>query len=169
MKLPLILTCLLAGVLCACSKSSTPHYYAIALPDAQANTIAPSQRPLVVVADVELARLTPGGKLARYPTRRSLVTQLVADGEGAWLAAYTGAYEFTVEHYTAAGRQWSRVLRGLRDVRLEIQPGGDLRLLALESDGISVRRIAAGTGQVLWRTGRPQMERECAALNGGNR
>ncbi len=61
------------------------------------------------------------------------------------------------------------VLRGLRDVRLEIQPGGDLRLLALESDGISVRRIAAGTGQVLWRTGRPQMERECAALNGGNR
>lgn len=120
-------------------------------------------------ADVELARLTPGGKLARYPTRRSLVTQLVADGEGAWLAAYTGAYEFTVEHYTAAGRQWSRVLRGLRDVRLEIQPGGDLRLLALESDGISVRRIAAGTGQVLWRAGRPQMERECAALNGGNR
>jgi uncharacterized lipoprotein YmbA len=55
MKPQLILTCLLAGVLCACSKSSTPHYYAIALPDAQANTIAPSQRPLVVVADVELA------------------------------------------------------------------------------------------------------------------
>lgn len=118
-------------------------------------------------ADVELARLTPGGKLARYPTRRSLVTQLVADGDGAWLAAYTGAYEFTVEHYTAAGRQWSRVLRGLRDVRLEVQPGGDLRLIALESDGISVRRIAAATGQVLWRTGRAQMERECAGMNAG--
>lgn len=118
-------------------------------------------------ADVELARLTPGGKLARYPTRRSLVTQLVADGEGAWLAAYTGAYEFTVEHYTAAGRQWSRVLRGLRDVRLEVQPGGDLRLLALESDGVSVRRISAATGQVLWRLGRAQMEHECAGMNAG--
>jgi hypothetical protein len=118
-------------------------------------------------ADIELARLTPGGKLARYPTRRTLVTQLVADGDGAWLAAHTGAHEFTVEHYTAAGRQWSRVLRGLRDVRLEIQPGGDLRLLALESDGVSVRRISAATGQVLWRAGRVQMERECAVLNAG--
>ncbi len=118
-------------------------------------------------AEIELARLTPGGKLARYPTRRTLVTQLVADGDGAWLAAYTGHYEFTIELYTASGRQWSRALRGLRDVRLEVQPGGDLRLLALESNGITVRRIAAATGQVLWRTGRAQMDRECAVLNAG--
>lgn len=117
--------------------------------------------------EIELARLTAGGKLARFPTGRDLITQLVADGEGAWFSAYTGLYEFTIEHYTADGRQWSRVLRGVRDVRLKVQPDGDLRLIGLESNGVSVRRIAAATGQVLWRTGKAQIERDCAALNAG--
>ncbi len=56
MKLPLFLSCLLLGALSACSSStSTPDYYAIALPDAQTAAITPSQQPIVSVADVELA------------------------------------------------------------------------------------------------------------------
>lgn len=117
--------------------------------------------------DVELVRLPEGGGLARFPTGRRVATQLIADGDGAWLIANTGVHEFTIDHYTAAGRQWSRVLRGLRDARLDIQPGGDLRLLALENSGISLRRISAATGQLLWRKSRAQIDRECTALNGG--
>lgn len=42
--------------LSACSSNvSAPHYYAIALPDAQSSNQMPSQQPIIAVSDVELA------------------------------------------------------------------------------------------------------------------
>ena len=43
------------GVSACSSSSSTPQYYAIALPDAQNHVQTPSQQPVVAVSDVELA------------------------------------------------------------------------------------------------------------------
>ncbi len=43
------------GVSACSSSSSTPQYYAIALPDAQNHVQTPSQQPVVAVSDIELA------------------------------------------------------------------------------------------------------------------
>ncbi len=43
------------GVSACSSSSSTPQYYAIALPDAQSHVQTPSQQPVVAVSDIELA------------------------------------------------------------------------------------------------------------------
>jgi Uncharacterized protein conserved in bacteria len=43
------------GLSACSSSSSTPQYYAIALPDAQNHVQTPSQQPVVAVSDVELA------------------------------------------------------------------------------------------------------------------
>ena len=56
-KLRLFLAGLLLWGLAACSSSgtSTPHYYAIALPDTQSHMVAPALQPVVAVNDIELA------------------------------------------------------------------------------------------------------------------
>nr|WP_321241415.1 ABC-type transport auxiliary lipoprotein family protein [uncultured Tolumonas sp.] len=46
---------LLCGLSACSSSSSTPQYYAIALPDVQNSSQPPSQQPVVAVSDVELA------------------------------------------------------------------------------------------------------------------
>ena len=46
---------LFVGLSACSSSSSTPQYYAIALPDAQNHVQTPSQQPVVAVSDVELA------------------------------------------------------------------------------------------------------------------
>ena len=46
---------LFVGLSACSSSSSTPQYYAIALPDAQNHAQTPSQQPVVAVSDVELA------------------------------------------------------------------------------------------------------------------
>ncbi len=55
MKLRLLLTGLLLGGLAACSNGSAPHYYAIALPEAQNSVVTPNQQPVVAVNDIDLA------------------------------------------------------------------------------------------------------------------
>ena len=55
MKLRLLLTGLLLGGLAACSNGSAPHYYAIALPEAQNSFVTPNQQPVVSVNDIDLA------------------------------------------------------------------------------------------------------------------
>ncbi len=55
MKLRLLLTGLLLWGLAACSSSSAPHYYAIALPEAQNSVVTPNQQPVVAVNDIDLA------------------------------------------------------------------------------------------------------------------
>lgn len=54
-KLRLLLTGLLLGGLAACSNGSAPHYYAIALPEAQNSVVTPNQQPVVAVNDIDLA------------------------------------------------------------------------------------------------------------------
>ncbi len=54
-KLRLLLTGLLLGGLAACSNGSAPHYYAIALPEAQNSFVTPNQQPVVSVNDIDLA------------------------------------------------------------------------------------------------------------------
>lgn len=122
-----------------------------------------------IEGSVDLVRLTPDGKFARFPTGRKVVTQLVADGDSAWIAANTwngDAPEYAIDHYTSAGHRWSRVIRGPLDVRLRAQAGGDLRLLSFERSGISVRRISADNGHVLWKLGAGDIQRQCEALPG---
>ena len=116
---------------------------------------------------VDLVRLAPEGKTARFRTGREVVSQLVADGDSAWIAANTRGSrdaEFTIEHYSPVGRRWSRVIRGPIDVRLRVQPGGDLSLLSFEYTGFYLRRISADNGRVLWKLSAADLRRECDAL-----
>jgi Uncharacterized protein conserved in bacteria len=53
--LRILLTGLWLCVVTACSNNTSPHYYAIALPDAKNNTVTPNHQPVVTVSDVELA------------------------------------------------------------------------------------------------------------------
>lgn len=46
---------LLSGLVACSNSATTPHYYAIALPDAEQRTAAPNQQPVIAVSDVELA------------------------------------------------------------------------------------------------------------------
>lgn len=119
---------------------------------------------------VDLVRLVPEGKSARFRTGRAVVTQVVADGDRAWIAANTrtsgGSDEYTIDQYSPAGRRWSRTIPGPLLVRLQVQPGGDLRVLSLERNGISVRRISADNGHVLWKRSAADLQRGCDALTG---
>lgn len=119
---------------------------------------------------VDLVRLLPEGKSARFRTGRNVVTQVVADGDRAWITANTRSFggndEYTIDHYSSAGRRWSRTIPGPILARLRVQPGGDLRLLSLERNGISVRRISADNGHVLWKLSAADLQRGCDALTG---
>ncbi|MFO1495409.1 MAG: hypothetical protein U1F26_12230 [Lysobacterales bacterium] len=117
---------------------------------------------------VDLVRLLPEGKSARFRTGHNVVTQVVADGDRAWIAANTqkfgGNEEYTIDQYSAAGRRWSRTIPGPLLARLRVQPGADLRLLSRERNGISVRRISADNGHVMWKLSAADLQRGCDAL-----
>lgn len=51
----LLVALLVCGLSACSSNTAAPHYYAIALPDAQSSPLTPSQQPVVAVSDVELA------------------------------------------------------------------------------------------------------------------
>ena len=51
----LLVALLVCGLSACSSNAAAPHYYAIALPDAQSSPLAPSQQPVIAVSDVELA------------------------------------------------------------------------------------------------------------------
>jgi len=51
----LLVALLVCGLSACSSNTAAPHYYAIALPDAQSSPLTPSKQPVVAVSDVELA------------------------------------------------------------------------------------------------------------------